>query len=464
MADLAALAARIRNQIGHDRVVDDRDVVASYETDWTGRYRGQAGLVVRPVDSDELATAISLITSAGVGVVPQGGNTGLVGGSIPRHGEVVVSTRRMTDIAASAAPSEVVVSAGVTLSEVQHHAAGLGMGFAVDIASRESATIGGMIATNAGGIHVVRWGRMRAQVLGLEVALRDGDLLDDLERPPDESPNFVDLFAGSEGTLGIISRARLRLIPEQRHKVVALLSFMTLDHGVAAAAALKANVEGLDAVEYFGADTVDLVTRHRGLRPPFGGDGGSVYILVEVSGSDDCLETLQSVLDDVPGIVDSAVGVDPGPQRALWELRESVTEAISAVGVPQKYDVWLTPSAVPEFNRSLVKLSEESGVEIVLFGHVGEGHLHVNVLGLRPEDRSMEERIYRLVLDLGGSPISEHGVGSTKLRWHREILSSSELERMQAVKRQFDPANLLNPGVLVPSVEEASHPSGEGRH
>lgn len=451
MADLSSLTSRIRGEIGHDGVVDDRDVIASYETDWTGRYRGSAGLVVRPGDTGELATAIGLTTSAGMAVVPQGGNTGLVGGSVPRHGEVVMSTQRMTHIETGDSNSEVVVSAGATLGRLQDHARSVGMGFAVDLASRDSATIGGMIATNAGGIHVVRWGRMRAQVLGLEVVLGDGRVIDHLQgTSPDEFARLLDSFAGSEGSLGVITRARLRLIPDEPNKVVVLLAFDTPDDAAHAAISLRAEAPGLDAVEYFASNALALVRDHRGLLPPFpGGDG--FYLLAEVSGPEDPSPLLESVLERMPGITNSAVGLEPGPRRALWELREAITESISAAGVPQKYDIWLPPSRLADLDRGLSGLARDACVTIVLFGHVAEGSLHVNVLGLEPEDRSVEDLIYRMVLDLGGSPISEHGVGSTKLRWQRESIGSKQMDSLLATKRRFDPKGLLNPGVRVPS-------------
>jgi len=431
--------------------VDDREIMASYETDWTGRYRGQAGLVLRPMSTEDLAAAMAASTSAGVPIVAQGGNTGLVGGGVPRDCEIVVSTLELDGIEATGSRTEVVVSAGVTLSAVQQHAREIGMRFGIDLAARDSATIGGMIATNAGGVHVVRWGRMRTQILGVEVVLHDGQVLDRLNSPSSRGlTDLVDLIAGSEGTLGIISRARLRLIPQEQHKVVVLLTFDTLENAAKAASYLRADLPELGAVEYFGPKAVDLVGQHRGLRPPFE-HGEDAYLLVEVSGSEDPSPALLSALEDMPGIGDSAVAVEPGRQRALWELRESITEAINATGVPQKHDVWLPPAQVPEFARSLTRITAEVGAESVLFGHIAEGSLHANVIGLEPGDRSIEDDIYQLALDLGGSPISEHGVGTAKVHWQRQMLSPLEFNVMQSMKREFDPSGLLNPGVLVPS-------------
>lgn len=450
VAHLSTLAKQIRDEIGVDRVVDDPDVMASYETDWTGRYKGRAGLVVRPTSAEELTVAIRLSTAAGASVVAQGGNTGLVGGGVPREGEVVISTSRMTGIDEGRDRTEVVVAAGEPLSSLQRHARQTGMAFGVDLASRESATIGGMVATNAGGIHAVRWGRMRSQVLGLEVVLQDGQVLDHLTRAPTGGlTDLVDLFTGSEGALGIISRVRIRLVPDESHKVVALLTFDGLESAVGAAAALKAGLSGLDAVEYFGPGAVELVGKHRGVYPPFG-RVQDAYLLVECSASEDPSASLLGVVEEMQGLQDSAVAVEPGPRRNLWELRESITESISATGVPQKHDVWLPPSKVPDFDQSLTRIAAEAGAGVVLFGHLAEGSLHANVIGLDPDDRSLEDAIYQLVLDLGGNPISEHGVGTTKLRWQREMLDPLQLDLMWSVKHQFDPKGLLNPGVLVP--------------
>jgi FAD/FMN-containing dehydrogenase len=362
-----------------------------------------------------------------------------------------MSTQRLVGIEVVGVRTETVVSAGTTLAELQRYARGRGMEFGVDLASRESATLGGMIATNAGGIHVIRWGRMRAQVVGLEVVLADGQILDNLEGGPGRGICALeDLVVGSEGTLGVISRARLRLIPGQANKVVVLLSLDTLENAVLAAFALRTAIPDLTAVEYFGSRAVDLVRAHRNIAPPFRDEGGA-FLLVEVSGQKDASEALSSVLEETPGILDTAVAFDPAGQGGLWTLRESITEAIGAVGIPQKYDVWLPPSVVPQFELSLSHITTKAGAELVLFGHLAEGSLHANVLGLEPGDGSIEDDVSRLVLDLGGNPRSEHGVGSTKVRWQHLAMSPLELRVLQGVKRAFDPMGLMSPGVLVPT-------------
>jgi FAD/FMN-containing dehydrogenase len=449
VSSLSALAAAIRGQIGDEHVVDDPEIAASYETDWTGRFRGRAGLVARPANTEELAAVVTASAAAGAAIVPQGGNTGLVGGGVPRNGEVVVSTRRMTGIEDTGSKTEVVVSAGLTLAALQRHAGANGLDFGVDLAARDSATIGGMIATNAGGIHVLRWGRMRAQVRGLELVLHDGQVLDRLAGAPDKAiHDVVDLMVGSEGTLGLISRARVKLVPRYSHRVVALLSLEDLESAVDAASILRDGVPDLSAVEYFGPEAVELVRAHRGLSPPF--SDAAAFLLVEVAGDEDPSRGLYSTLADVPGITDSAVAVDPSGRQALWELRESITESINAVGVPHKYDLWLPLPHISRFEQALRAVTSEAGARLILFGHLAEGSLHANVLGLETAE-AVEEAVYRLVLDLGGSMSSEHGVGAAKVEWQRMALTPTELRVMRSVKRAFDPSGLLNPGVLLPA-------------
>ena len=455
MTDLAALAADIRRETGRDRVIDDRDVTASYEIDWTGRFQGRTGLVLRPTTTHELAIAVARTTSAGVAIVPQGGNTGLVGGGVPRNGEVVLSTRRMVGLEATETQSEVIASAGVTLTTLQQHAREKGMEFGVDLAARESATVGGMIATNAGGVHTIRWGRMRAQVLGLEVVLHDGEIIDHLEQRSGRGAfGLAELMVGSEGTLGIISRARLKLNPSQENTAVALLSVDSLESAVEVALRVRSTTPEVSAVEYFGAAAVDLVRAHRGMDPPLA-DAGEAYLLVEASG-DDPLTELYSGLESIPQIRDSAVATEPGPRKTLWELRDGISEAISAAGVPRKYDIWLPPTQIAQFEMSISRIIDHAGADLVLFGHLAAGSLHANVLGLEP-GKNIDDDIYRLVVDLGGSPSSEHGVGSSKVRWQGLAMSPVELRVLQSVKRAFDPNGLLNPGVLIPADPSSGH-------
>lgn len=450
MTETSALAAALAGIVGGDQVVTDPEVMAAYETDWTGRFRGRAALVARPADTAELARVVAACTAAGVPVVPQGGNTGLVAGGIPRRGGVVVSTRRMSHIEAAEAGAAATVSAGATLARLQRHARDRGKEFGVDLAARDSATVGGMIATNAGGIHVVRWGRMRDQVLGLEVVLADGRVVDRLEAPPGKAiHDLVGLMAGSEGTLGIVSRARVRLVDPPRQRAVALLAFDDLEAAAGALPALTATPQ-LSAVEYFGSEALDLVHAHRRLSSPLAG-GGRAHLLVEVAGEGDPGAELFTALEQVAALRDSAVAIEPTGRRALWQLREAITESIAAAGIPHKYDVWLPPARAARFETEVRTVTERRGARLVLFGHLAEGSLHANVLGPAPEDDTIDEEVFGIVLRLGGEIGSEHGIGSAKVRWQHLALDPVELGVMRAVKRAFDPAGLLNPGVLIPA-------------
>ena len=259
MPSTQALANSLAGIVGAANVLADADLKATYETDWTRRYSGPARLVVRPRTTEELAETLKLIAEAGAAVVPQGGNTGLVGGGVPRGGEVVLSTSQLT----AAGPvdvisGEVTVMAGVTLGRLQEHVRAAGWNFGVDLASRDSATIGGMIATNAGGIRVMRYGAMRSQVGGIEAVKADGAVIRRMPGLAKDNTGYdlAGLLAGSEGTLAVISRARLRLVPQFSQRAAALLAIDGVDAALAIIAAVRGGAPSLEAAEVFFADGV----------------------------------------------------------------------------------------------------------------------------------------------------------------------------------------------------------------
>ena len=444
------LVVTLRQIAGAQHVLTDADARASYETDWTRRYRGKARLIVRPGSTAEVAAVLRACTAAGAAVVPQGGNTGLVGGGIPRGGEVLMSLARLdmlepVDVAAA----QVTVGAGVTLVTLQDHVRGAGFSFGVDLASRGSATIGGMIATNAGGIHVLHYGGMRSQLVGVEAVRSDGAILRRLPGLTKDNTGYdlTGLLAGSEGTLAVITAARLKLVSQLPHRAVALLAVAD----VAAALDVLGRVRplaSLDAAELFFREGVELVCRHTGLPLPFG-RAHACYVLVECAARYDPLPELAAALEGAV-FEDSALAGDRPGRESLWAYRERHTEAINAEGVPHKLDVSLPLARLQEFAEGVRPRLAAAVPEArpILFGHAADGNLHVNVLGLAADDDRATDTILRYVASLGGSISAEHGIGIAKTRWLHLTRSPEEIATMVAVKAAFDPAQVLNPGVI----------------
>jgi FAD/FMN-containing dehydrogenase len=384
-------------------------------------------------------------------VVPQGGNTGLVGGGVPRGGEVVVSTRRLTAVLSlDATAREVVAGAGITLAALNAQLSAHGLRIGVDLASRESATIGGMVATNAGGINVLRHGMMRAQVAGLEVVLADGSIIDRLSGLKRDNTGYdlPGLLAGSEGTLGVISRVRLRCVPVYARRSVALLGAPSMEQAILVAKHVQSSVSSLNAAECFFARGLQLVRRHAGLSGPFARDY-PVYVLLETASDGDTSEALASALSafDLP---DAVLETEAQGRARLWAFRERHTEAINAEGVPHKLDVALPPGRLAEFAARVqrVATAADPAADVVLFGHIADGNLHVNILGLDADDECVDDAVLRLVAEMGGSISAEHGIGIAKRDWLSLTRGLADIAAMRAIKHAMDPAGILNPGVI----------------
>ncbi len=437
----------------------DPDLRASYETDWTGRFTGPARAVVRPAAADQVAQVLAACAAAAVPVVVQGGNTGLVGGSVPAAGPaglppVLLLTTRLTELGeVSLLSRQVTAGAGVTLAALAAHARAAGLDFGVDLAARESATVGGMAATNAGGIRVLRHGSMREQVAGIEAALIDGRVISRLGGLAKDSTGYDigQLLAGSEGTLAVITRLRLRLVTAEPGRAVALIAVHAAAEAVELLAALRARLV-LSAAELCFGPGLALVARHLGVRAPLEGAGGA-YVLVEVAAESDPVDDLLAALEACDQVLDATMASSAADRARLWELRESHTEAISSVGVPVKLDVSVPASRLAELVERLpdAVAAVEPAAQLVIFGHLAEANLHVNVLGAAGHAEAVTAGVLALVASLGGSISSEHGIGRSKARWLHLSRSPAEIDVMRSIKSAFDPGGLLNPGVLLPA-------------
>ena len=451
--------------VGEKHLLTDPELLAGYETDWTRRYRGTASCVVRPASAGQAAEVVRCCARHAVALVPQGGNTGLVGGSVPPPraraghggGAVVLSATRLTGLEpVDTIAAQVTAGAGVTIGQLHAHAAKAGFEYGVDLASRDSATVGGTIATNAGGIRGIRYGPTRAQLLGVAAVLADGSVIHRMSGLPAESAGYdlAQLLAGSEGTLAVITAARLRLWPAEPVAAVVLAGVT----GIAAAAALHARIRmavpAIRAAEYFEAAGLDLVRQRTGLGMPLG-RAHAAYLLTEIPGTARDAERLAGA--GLPP--DTAVALDGPGRAALWAYREQITEAISAAGIPHKMDVAVPMAELGAFRAGLdgaVRAAAGArGWRVIAFGHIGVGNLHVNVLGPDPGDDSADEAVYRLAAAHGGSVSAEHGIGRAKTRWLGLSRSPAEIAAMRAIKTALDPAGLLSPGVLVPADQPA---------
>jgi FAD/FMN-containing dehydrogenase len=421
------------------------DATAGYAVDWTGRFQGQTPAVVRPRDTAEVAAVLALCTDAGLPVVPQGGNTGLVGGGVPRHGEVVLSLTRLNQLGpVDHEAAQVTAGAGVTLQQVAD--ADPGLDLPILIASRDSATVGGAVATNAGGLRVLRFGPMRAQLRGIEAVLADGTVVSHLAGLVKDNTgyDYPSLLAGSEGTLAVVTRARLRLVPRLRDTVTALAGFGGLDELHALARRAVREVPGLVSAEFFTQAGLDILVAHAGLPPPLP-TPAAAYLLLEASGPGAFGD-----LADVLGDREAAVGESAADRARLWSYRERHSEAAGFLGVPVKLDVSVPAAQWVRLASSAagVVADVDPGARVITFGHVADGNVHVNIVPAAVADGRHEDAVFRFVASLGGSISAEHGIGALKAPWLPLARTDAERALFARIRSALDPDGTLNPNVL----------------
>ena len=440
----------LKNIVGPNHVITDSDVLAGRSVDHTGRYRGKASALVRPGSPEQVAEVLRVCRDAGAHVTVQGGRTSLVAGTVPEHDDVLLSTERLSGLGdIDTVERRVEVGAGATLAGVQHAANAAGLVFGVDLAARDSATVGGMASTNAGGLRTVRYGNMGEQVIGLQVALPDGSLMrrHSLVRSDNTGYDLPALFVGAEGTLGVITALDLRLHPSPSHRVTAVCGFADLDALIEAGRTFR-DVDGIAALELIDGRAAALTGEHLGVHSPVEGDW---LLLVELAADHDQTERLADLLDGAQLCGEPAVGVDTAAQQRLWRVREALADVLGVYGPPLKFDVSLPLAAISGFARAAAELIQAQGGDALplLFGHIGEGNLHLNVLRV-PLER--EKALYAPMMDLiaasGGNVSSEHGVGSRKRPYLGMSREPVDIAAMRAVKAALDPTGYLNAAVL----------------
>jgi FAD/FMN-containing dehydrogenase len=418
--------------------------------------------MLKPASTAEVAAILSICGETGTAIVPQGGNTGLVGGQIPFHGEVLLSLQRMKRVAVDKTGMTMRADAGVVLAAAQAAAAAEGLMFPLTLGSEGSCTIGGNIATNAGGNHVIRYGMMRALVLGLEVVLADGRVLDMMRALPKDNSGYdiKQIFIGSEGTLGVITAACLRLFARPAETVVAFAALPSPEAALSLLGHMQALVP-LSAFELIPAIALDLVTKHiPGIRAPLA-KASPWYVLIEASGSAGLQEQVETALAAQTFATDAALARNEMQANELWRIRDSISEAQKREGASIKHDISVPVAAIPAFIRiaTAAVAAKFPGTRPVTFGHLGDGNLHFNFSAPPGQDEAflaawdeIQLTVHDIVREFSGSISAEHGIGAMKRDLLPRYKSHEELDAMRALKHAFDPRNILNPGKTVPAV------------
>jgi FAD/FMN-containing dehydrogenase len=454
---------RLASIVGENHAIRDAASMAGYMREWRDMWPGVSPLVLRPASTDEVSKIMAIAHETSTAIVPQSGNTGLVGGQIPM-GEVLLSLDRMTRVIEVDAPDNTItVEAGATLKSVQDAADAAGRLYPLSLASEGSCRIGGNLSTNAGGLNVIAYGTARDLCLGLEVVLSDGRVWNGLKRLRKDNTGYdlKDMFIGAEGTLGIITAAVLKLFPKpQRYET----AFVAVPSPQAAVDLLSLTREKsgnrVVAFELMPELAMGFTIKHMGVRNPLA-EVSPWYVLSELA--DPTEGTFERILEEAmaKGIVtDATVAQSESQRKELWAIRELMPESQKFEGGSIKHDVAVPVSRIPEFFReadaAVYKFMPDA--RIMSYGHMGDGNIHYNITQpltmakdkFLAEWESMNNVVFDVVLKLGGSISAEHGIGRLKRDHMREIKTPLELELMHGLKRMLDPQGILNPGKVLP--------------
>ena len=453
--------ARLKAAAGAKGFSEDPAEIAPHLEEWRSKYKGRSALLLKPATTAEVSALLAICNETGTAVVPQGGNTGLVGGQIAFDGEVVLSLSRLNRIRAiDPAAHTLSVEAGVILAAVQKAADDAGLLFPLSLAAEGSATIGGNLSTNAGGVAVLRYGMARDLVLGLEVVLADGRILNSMRtlRKDNTGYDLKQLFIGAEGTLGVITAAVLKLFPKPAVRATAFVAVSSPAAAVKLLSEMQTKTGGLiSAFEIMPRIGIELVTAHiPGARDPLPAPS-PWYVLVEATSAD--AFDLNAVFEAALGDKEAAIAASEAQRAALWALRENMSEAQKREGASIKHDVSVPVSAIPAF---LIRATEAvlkilPGARPVSFGHIGDGNIHFNFSAPKGGDQEtflarwddVQRAVHDIVHEFGGSISAEHGIGVQKRDQLPRYKSAVEMDLMRTLKRTLDPRNILNPGKVV---------------
>jgi len=479
--DDGTILERLAAIVGPRGLTVDSEDLAPWLTDWRGRVTGQAIALVSPENREQVQAIVKLAGEASVAIVPQGGNTGMVAGGVPRPDDraILLSLRKMNALRSiDPEDNSMTVEAGVILSAVHDAAEQHGRRFPLSLGAKDSATIGGLIATNAGGTQVLRFGSMRALTLGVEAVLPDGSLFEGLStlRKDNRGYDIRQLLAGSEGTLGVITAASLKLVPAAPHRVVAWLGLESAQSALSMLRTLEAALgDKVESFELVPDAALALVLKHiPDTRAPLTATH-RWHVLVELRTADDLADlrtrfehALAKALDD--GLIaDAVLAESEGQAAAFWKLREVISEAERVDGMAAKHDVSVPVSAMPDFIETarVAVEAQFSGARVIAFGHLGDGNVHFNVRAPAGSDDkawfaetadAVSRFVHDMTRDAGGSLSAEHGIGQLKLVEFERLVDPARLAAMQAIKLALDPQGIMNPGKLVPLANPAKNP------
>ena len=460
---------QVRARFGERAAVTEPADIEPWLTDWRGRWNGVSPAILQPDSTEQVAAIVALAGEAGVPLVPQGGNTSMVGGATPSEdgSSLILSLRRM-NLVRSIGPRHAVAEAGVILEHLHQAAAAVGARFPLTLGARGSATIGGLVSTNAGGTQVLRFGPMRTLVDGIEAVLPGGTIHDGLTglKKDNRGTSLDQLLIGAEGTLGIVTAARLRLVPAIHARSTAWLGLASPAAALNVLRALETSTDRIEGFEILSQESLGAVLAHiPGTRPPLGADH-PWHALVEATVDDSNAESPAALLERLLNpqlesglIADAAISASEAQSEAMWRLRDSLSEAErAAFGPATQHDISVAVDAMPGFMAAAVAEVERAfpGTHASGFGHLGDGNIHFHVRAggraapdwLKREGPAVSRLVHDLVTAAGGSISAEHGIGQMK-RDELARLDPARVAALKAIKAGLDPKGIMNPGKLI---------------
>ena len=472
MADTqpAALIAALARRLGPKAVVTDRDAIAPWLTDWRGRFHGDAAAIIAPADIDQVALVVRMAAGAGVPLVPQGGNTSMVGGATPPAdgAALILSMRRMNRLRSlDAGAGLAVAEAGMILSDLHDAATRAGWRFPLSLGAKGSATIGGLVSTNAGGTQVLRFGTMRSLVAGIEAVLPDGTIYRGLAalKKDNRGYDLRHLLIGAEGTLGIVTAAALILKPQPGDRAVAWAGLASPAQALALLRRLEAATgDAIESFEILPAESLAAVLRHiPATRAPLAGDHAWHVLIEAVTKTTGAAALIEPLLADAleSGLLqDATIAASEAQAAAFWKLRESISEAERADGPAVQHDISVPVADMPRFMIEAAAAAERAfpGTRASAFGHLGDGNVHFHVRAgadagpdwVAGQGPAISAFVYDLVDAAGGSLSAEHGIGQMKLGSFARLTDPGRLAALRAIKQALDPRGIMNPGKLIP--------------
>jgi len=452
----------VRSRLGPKAVIADAADIEPWLHDWRGRFHGRSRAILAPASADEVAAIVALAAEHRVPLVPQGGNTSMVGGATPPpDGSALILSLRRLNRMRSIETGIAVAEAGMILADLHERAAATGQRFPLTLGARGSCTIGGLAATNAGGTQVLKFGTMRSLVLGLEAVLPDGSIHDGLSALKKDNRGYSldQLLLGSEGTLGIVTAAALRLVPSAQSRAVAWAGLADPQKALELLRLMQARTDRIEGFEIVPADALALVVKHiPGARSPLQGEHGW-HVLIEATaeqpgqGPAALLQSLLAEALQLGLIEDAALAANEAHAEAMWRLRDSISEAERAEGPTLAHDISVPVADMPRFMTVTAAEVESAfpGTRASGFGHLGDGNVHFHVRGeaVRELGTEISRMVHDLVTLAGGSISAEHGIGQMKLDEFERLAPPARLHALRAIKKALDPLGLMNPGKLL---------------